>query len=86
MEANEGDPDALARLYQLDYLAARLRRNAENLRVLAGQDVGSAASAASAPPVLTRRSPAGSSTGSPIRPTSSTGSSTRTRQAGISPR
>src|SRR5918997_3838678 len=27
MEANEGDPDALARLYQLDHLAARLRRN-----------------------------------------------------------
>lgn len=44
MEANEGDPDALARLYQLDHLAARLRRNAENLRVLAGHDAGSAAS------------------------------------------
>lgn len=47
MEANEGDPDALARLYQLDHLAARLRRNAENLRVLAGHDAGSAASVAS---------------------------------------
>jgi hypothetical protein len=41
MEANESDPDALARLYQLDHLAARLRRNAENLRVLAGHDAGS---------------------------------------------
>jgi signal transduction histidine kinase len=47
MEANEGDPDALARLYQLDHLAARLRRNAENLRVLAGHDAGSAARVAS---------------------------------------
>jgi hypothetical protein len=43
MEANEGDPDALARLYQLDHLATRMRRNAENLRVLAGQDAGGAA-------------------------------------------
>ena len=41
MEASESDPDALARLYQLDHLAARLRRNAENLRVLAGHDPGS---------------------------------------------
>jgi hypothetical protein len=41
MEANESDPDALARLYQLDHLAARLRRNAENLRVLSGHDAGS---------------------------------------------
>lgn len=46
MEANEGDPEALARLYQLDHLAARLRRNAENLRVLAGQDAGSTAGSA----------------------------------------
>lgn len=46
MEANEGDPDALGRLYQLDHLAARLRRNAENLRILAGQDAGSRAGAA----------------------------------------
>ncbi len=46
MEANEADPDALARLYQLDHLAARLRRNAENLRVLAGHDAGSSARAA----------------------------------------
>jgi len=41
MEANESDPDALAQLYQLDHLAARLRRNAENLRILAGHDAGS---------------------------------------------
>ena len=41
MEASESDPDTLARLYQLDHLAARLRRNAENLRVLAGHDAGS---------------------------------------------
>jgi hypothetical protein len=47
MEANEGDPDALARLYQLDHVAARLRRNAENLRVLAGHEAGSSASVAS---------------------------------------
>jgi hypothetical protein len=47
MEANESDPDALARLYQLDHLAARLRRNAENLRVLAGRDAGSTRGAAS---------------------------------------
>lgn len=49
MEASESDPDALARLYQLDHLAARLRRNAENLRVLAGQDAGSRPGA---PPVI----------------------------------
>ena len=47
MEANESDPDALARLYQLDHLAARLRRNAENLRVLAGRDAGSTQGVAS---------------------------------------
>lgn len=47
MEAREGDPDALARLYQLDHLAARMRRNAENLRVLVGRDAGSASSAPS---------------------------------------
>jgi len=43
LEANEVDPDALARLYQLDHLATRLRRNAENLRVLAGKEAGGAA-------------------------------------------
>ena len=40
LEAAEEDPDALARLYGLDHLATRLRRNAENLRVLAGQEAG----------------------------------------------
>ncbi|MDR7303432.1 sensor histidine kinase [Haloactinomyces albus] len=38
MEADEEDPDTLARLYTLDHLATRLRRNGENLRVLAGRD------------------------------------------------
>lgn len=47
MEAKESDPDGIARLYQLDHLAARLRRNAENLRVLAGHDAGSSAKVAS---------------------------------------
>ncbi|ASO20224.1 sensor histidine kinase [Actinoalloteichus hoggarensis] len=42
MEVDEDDPDTLARLYRLDHLATRLRRNAENLRVLAGQEAGSA--------------------------------------------
>ncbi|HEX3649099.1 MAG TPA: ATP-binding protein, partial [Pseudonocardiaceae bacterium] len=40
LEASEDDPDALAQLYGLDHLATRLRRNAENLRVLAGQEAG----------------------------------------------
>jgi anti-sigma regulatory factor (Ser/Thr protein kinase) len=40
LEAAEEDPDALAQLYGLDHLATRLRRNAENLRVLAGQEAG----------------------------------------------
>lgn len=34
----EDDPDKLTSLYQIDNLAIRLRRNAENLRVLAGRD------------------------------------------------
>ncbi|TDQ01350.1 histidine kinase/DNA gyrase B/HSP90-like ATPase [Labedaea rhizosphaerae] len=38
MEAKEEDQDRLAELYRLDHLATRLRRNAENLRVLAGRD------------------------------------------------
>jgi signal transduction histidine kinase len=42
MEANEDDPDSLAQLYKLDHLATRLRRNSENLRVLAGRDAGGA--------------------------------------------
>lgn len=43
MEAAEDDPDTLAKLYSLDHLATRLRRNAENLRVLAGQEAGGSA-------------------------------------------
>ncbi|SCL19023.1 Nitrate and nitrite sensing [Micromonospora pallida] len=35
-EREETDPDALARLFALDHLAARMRRNGENLLVLAG--------------------------------------------------
>ncbi|WP_372665551.1 sensor histidine kinase [Amycolatopsis kentuckyensis] len=38
LEAGEEDHHRLAELYQLDHLATRLRRNAENLRVLAGQE------------------------------------------------
>jgi signal transduction histidine kinase len=38
MEAKEDDPDTLAELYRLDHLATRLRRNAENLRVLADRE------------------------------------------------
>jgi two-component sensor histidine kinase len=44
MEENEADPERLADLYKLDHLAARLRRNAENLRVLAGRDASEAQS------------------------------------------
>jgi signal transduction histidine kinase len=33
---DEADPDALSRLFALDHLAARMRRNEENLLVLAG--------------------------------------------------
>lgn len=40
MEADEDDPAALAQLYKLDHLVTRLRRNGENLRVLAGRDAG----------------------------------------------
>jgi hypothetical protein len=43
MEAAEENPDTLAQLYGLDHLATRLRRNAENLRVLSGQEAGGAA-------------------------------------------
>ncbi len=39
MEREERDPDRLAALFQLDHLAARLRRNDENLLVLAGGQV-----------------------------------------------
>ncbi|QUQ67895.1 sensor histidine kinase [Kutzneria sp. CA-103260] len=36
MEADELDPDRLDRLFRLDHLATRMRRNSENLLVLAG--------------------------------------------------
>ncbi|WP_368861263.1 sensor histidine kinase [Frankia sp. AgB32] len=42
LEAREVDAERLAELYELDHLAARLRRNAENLRVLAGRDANDA--------------------------------------------
>ncbi|MFJ3306815.1 nitrate- and nitrite sensing domain-containing protein [Streptomyces sp. NPDC086549] len=38
LERKELDPDALAELFELDHLATRMRRNAENLLVLAGQN------------------------------------------------
>jgi K+-sensing histidine kinase KdpD len=47
MEPNEKHPDALARLYQLDHLAARIRRNAEKLRVRVGHGASSTAGAPS---------------------------------------
>lgn len=42
METREDNEDRLSQLYRLDHLATRLRRNAENLRVLAGRDAGDA--------------------------------------------
>ncbi|MEV0274464.1 nitrate- and nitrite sensing domain-containing protein [Hamadaea sp. NPDC050747] len=41
-ERVETDPDTLSRLFQLDHLAARMRRNEENLLVLAGAEPGRA--------------------------------------------
>ena len=38
LERQELDPDALAGLFELDHLATRMRRNAESLLVLAGQN------------------------------------------------
>src|SRR6185436_8754887 len=38
LEASETDPDQLANLFRLDHLATRMRRNDENLLVLAGAD------------------------------------------------
>ncbi|HSV66078.1 MAG TPA: nitrate- and nitrite sensing domain-containing protein [Mycobacteriales bacterium] len=40
LEGTERDPDALENLFKLDHLATRMRRNAENLLVLAGSDPG----------------------------------------------
>jgi signal transduction histidine kinase len=39
-ERDETDPEVLARLFVLDHIAARLRRNGENLLVLAGGEPG----------------------------------------------
>jgi signal transduction histidine kinase len=38
LEQGEQDPDRLASLFQMDHLATRMRRNSENLLVLAGHD------------------------------------------------
>ena len=38
LEEQELDPDALAELFELDHLATRMRRNAESLLVLTGQN------------------------------------------------
>ncbi|HYT11043.1 MAG TPA: nitrate- and nitrite sensing domain-containing protein, partial [Mycobacteriales bacterium] len=40
LEVGERDPDQLANLFKLDHLATRMRRNSENLLVLAGEDAG----------------------------------------------
>ena len=37
LEESEEDPDALAELFRLDHIATRVRRNAENLLVLSGE-------------------------------------------------
>jgi len=39
LEGNEQDPDQLSNLFQLDHLATRMRRNSENLLILAGTDL-----------------------------------------------
>jgi hypothetical protein len=40
LEQTEQDPDRLSHLFRLDHLATRMRRNSENLLVLAGQESG----------------------------------------------
>ncbi|MCQ4084932.1 nitrate- and nitrite sensing domain-containing protein [Streptomyces sp. RB6PN25] len=40
LENNEADPDQLENLFHLDHLATRMRRNGENLLVLAGEEPG----------------------------------------------
>ncbi|WP_449476543.1 nitrate- and nitrite sensing domain-containing protein [Streptomyces abikoensis] len=40
MEAHEADPERLDTLFKLDHLATRMRRNSENLLVLAGAESG----------------------------------------------
>ncbi len=39
LEQGEQDPERLANLFQMDHLATRMRRNSENLLVLAGHEV-----------------------------------------------
>ncbi|MFI6526245.1 sensor histidine kinase [Streptomyces uncialis] len=41
LENNEADPDQLENLFRLDHLATRMRRNGENLLILAGEEPGS---------------------------------------------
>src|SRR6202012_394707 len=38
MEQNEDDPDQLSNLFSMDHLVTRMRRNSENLLVLAGEE------------------------------------------------
>ena len=38
MEQNEDDPEQLAKLFSMDHLITRMRRNSENLLVLAGEE------------------------------------------------
>ena len=38
LEQNEDDPDQLANLFAMDHLVTRMRRNSENLLVLAGEE------------------------------------------------
>ncbi|MGS2590641.1 nitrate- and nitrite sensing domain-containing protein [Streptomyces hebeiensis] len=40
LENHEADPDQLENLFRLDHLATRMRRNGENLLVLAGEEPG----------------------------------------------
>ncbi|MGH4029237.1 nitrate- and nitrite sensing domain-containing protein [Actinomycetota bacterium Odt1-20B] len=45
LESQEPDAQRLARLFQLDHLSTRIRRNSENLLVLAGAEIGNHRSA-----------------------------------------
>ena len=38
LEQNEGDPDRLSNLFAMDHLVTRMRRNSENLLLLAGHE------------------------------------------------
>ena len=40
LESREADPDQLSNLFKMDHLATRMRRNGENLLVLAGEEPG----------------------------------------------